>query len=365
MAGLGRSAASNVSKDLNGAAGRLPNSCPAEAVSLQAVGSHPNPEANSLFERFPWLYVFFREKLFRDDTARIINALWPSGSPPAGTRLIELGCGPGFYSRRLASRFPWLSVQGVDSSARQVDCAQAKAEGHGLQNCRFESDDVLNLSHLSSSFDVLIAARLFTILPDQERAMRRCIVYCAREDGASLRNRVTPFGRRYRSSPCGFLPFSLVSATVSANRARPRSFLPRRSEPLHFPALAHREDVAGRALPVRALRKGLTEPASQLQRARRMKAVHHVLNPAAVRKVPAGLCALAIMTKAPRAGQVKTRLTPPFSPEEAAALNICFLRDTAAASQRSWIRTMLQRSPRILPSARRRHGRRSFRPTFN
>lgn len=44
-----------------------------------------------------------------------------------------------------------------------------------------------------------------------------------------------------------------------------------------------------------------------------------------------GLCALAIMTKAPRAGRVKTRLTPPLTAEEAAALNICFLRDSAAA----------------------------------
>ena len=37
------------------------------------------------------------------------------------------------------------------------------------------------------------------------------------------------------------------------------------------------------------------------------------------------------MTKAPRPGQVKTRLTPPLTPEEASALNICFLRDTASA----------------------------------
>lgn len=43
-----------------------------------------------------------------------------------------------------------------------------------------------------------------------------------------------------------------------------------------------------------------------------------------------GLCALAVMTKAPRAGQVKTRLVPPLTPEEAAALNVCFLRDTTA-----------------------------------
>jgi uncharacterized protein len=33
------------------------------------------------------------------------------------------------------------------------------------------------------------------------------------------------------------------------------------------------------------------------------------------------------MTKAPQAGKVKTRLTPPLTPEEAAELNRCFLRD--------------------------------------
>jgi hypothetical protein len=36
------------------------------------------------------------------------------------------------------------------------------------------------------------------------------------------------------------------------------------------------------------------------------------------------------MIKAPRAGTVKTRLVPPLTHAEAAALSICFLRDTAA-----------------------------------
>jgi uncharacterized protein len=44
-----------------------------------------------------------------------------------------------------------------------------------------------------------------------------------------------------------------------------------------------------------------------------------------------GHCALAVMTKAPQAGRVKTRLVPPLTPEEAAELNKCFLRDTAVA----------------------------------
>jgi rSAM/selenodomain-associated transferase 1 len=62
-----------------------------------------------------------------------------------------------------------------------------------------------------------------------------------------------------------------------------------------------------------------------------MKAVHRVLDPGKPKQIAGGLCALAVMTKAPQAGKVKTRLTPPLSSEEAAALNTCFLRDTAAA----------------------------------
>jgi len=40
-------------------------------------------------------------------------------------------------------------------------------------------------------------------------------------------------------------------------------------------------------------------------------------------------CALGIVTKAPQAGSVKTRLVPPLTHDEAAALHSCFLKDTA------------------------------------
>jgi rSAM/selenodomain-associated transferase 1 len=58
-------------------------------------------------------------------------------------------------------------------------------------------------------------------------------------------------------------------------------------------------------------------------------ALHQILDRQAEARVPPGQCALGIMTKAPEPGKVKTRLTPPLTPEEAAQLNICFLRDVA------------------------------------
>ena len=56
-----------------------------------------------------------------------------------------------------------------------------------------------------------------------------------------------------------------------------------------------------------------------------------VLDPNLPERMARSVCALAVMTKAPQVGQVKTRLVPPLTPEEAAELNKCFLRDTVAA----------------------------------
>ncbi len=54
-----------------------------------------------------------------------------------------------------------------------------------------------------------------------------------------------------------------------------------------------------------------------------------ILDPANRLATRASQCALAVMAKAPRAGTVKTRLAPPLTPDQAAAMNVCFLRDTA------------------------------------
>lgn len=66
-----------------------------------------------------------------------------------------------------------------------------------------------------------------------------------------------------------------------------------------------------------------------------MPPVHRILDPRNSGQRRENQCALAVMTKVPRAGYVKTRLIPPLTPEEAAELNTCFLRDTAEAIQQA------------------------------
>ena len=57
---------------------------------------------------------------------------------------------------------------------------------------------------------------------------------------------------------------------------------------------------------------------------------HTIIDPKRPSAMFHGRCALAVMAKAPKAGHVKTRLSPPLDSCQAAALNIAFLRDTIA-----------------------------------
>ena len=125
----------------------------------------------SLFDRFAWFYAFCREYLFQDDTAQIIDGLWRDGSPPPGSRLLEIGCGPGFYAMRLAARFPQLHVIGLDRSLQLLQHSAARARLMKLQNCRFERDDIHALAQPSGCADAVLVSRLFMMLAGREHAL--------------------------------------------------------------------------------------------------------------------------------------------------------------------------------------------------
>jgi len=143
------------------------------ATQIEIERSHPDAAASrtSLFDRSDWLYAFMRERCFRDDTARIEAALWGDGSPDEGTRLVDIGCGPGTYARRLAQRHPRLHAIGIDRSPRQVHRARERARRAGTENCHFELGDALRLPLAAESIDAVIASRLFMVLSDPARAL--------------------------------------------------------------------------------------------------------------------------------------------------------------------------------------------------
>jgi len=168
----------------------MPPEIAAKHETLVSGDSVSAPEhRDSLFGEFAWFYILCRERIFRDDTERMVHELWPDGAPPDGAALVELGCGPGFYSRRMASRFPALEVLGIDRSRRQLNYAQTKAHESGLENCRFECRDVLDVIRGDATFDAVIASRLLTVLPQCDRVV------------AEIYRVLTPGGRCFIAEP--------------------------------------------------------------------------------------------------------------------------------------------------------------------
>ena len=141
------------------------------STSASQLTAEPIP-ADPVFDRYWWLYSLCRERLFADHTEAIAEAIEPLFEAQPGLRLLELGCGPGFYSRRLAARFPSLQATGIDTSGRLLHYAREQATRANLPNCRFLQADAHNLSASLEIADAVIASRFFLILSERARVFR-------------------------------------------------------------------------------------------------------------------------------------------------------------------------------------------------
>lgn len=140
--------------------------------SIEISDCRRSPRPDSLFERVAWFYALCREYLFRDHTQEIAASLFPAGAPDPGTRLLELGCGPGFYACKLSAEYPSLRTTGVDLSETLIQRAKERAAARQLSNCSFQHADAHSLPYPSGSIDSIVVSRLFLIVPDKEGIVR-------------------------------------------------------------------------------------------------------------------------------------------------------------------------------------------------
>lgn len=142
-----------------------------EPLSTDAVGGCC-PPTDSLFERCGWFYALCREHLFHDHSRDITQGLWQGGQPIAGTHLLELGCGPGFYACRFAETYPHMRTTGIDLSKTLLSRARNRAAAMKLQNCCFHMADVHDLPATVGTVDAIVVSRLFLVVPNREDVMR-------------------------------------------------------------------------------------------------------------------------------------------------------------------------------------------------
>ena len=131
----------------------------------RAHSAHP---PDSVYEGCSWFYALCREYLFRDHTQEIARSLFPPGGPAPGTRVLELGCGPGFYACRLSQEYPEIHTTGVDLSRRLIARAKSRAANRSLKNCTFAHGDAHALPDATNSIDAIVVSRLFLIVANRE-----------------------------------------------------------------------------------------------------------------------------------------------------------------------------------------------------
>ncbi|HEV3171605.1 MAG TPA: methyltransferase domain-containing protein [Actinocrinis sp.] len=100
-------------------------------------------------------------------TARLVRELVAFASVPAGSAVLDVGCGVGGPALYLADALG-CTVEGVTLSAAQVDRARQKAQAAGLaERAHFHQIDALRTGYPDASFDVVWALESLEHIPDR------------------------------------------------------------------------------------------------------------------------------------------------------------------------------------------------------
>lgn len=92
------------------------------------------------------------------------------GGWPAGTRIVDVGCGGGFPGIPLAIMYPECHFLLVDRIGKKVRVAQEVAAAIGLTNVEFRH---AGIEEVKETFDYAVS-RAVMVLPDLLKLVRRC-----------------------------------------------------------------------------------------------------------------------------------------------------------------------------------------------
>jgi ubiquinone/menaquinone biosynthesis C-methylase UbiE len=89
----------------------------------------------------------------QDQAATLVELLHSDTSYPAGSRVLETGCGVGAQTVTIARNSPNALITSVDISETSLIEAKGKVAAAGMTNVQFEQADIFNLPHGPDAFD--------------------------------------------------------------------------------------------------------------------------------------------------------------------------------------------------------------------
>jgi SAM-dependent methyltransferase len=112
---------------------------------------------------------------------RTLDELLRLAAPRAGQRWLEVACGPGIISRRLAGEV--AAVHGVDVTPAMIDVARREAAAAGIANVTFALGDATELEQSDGAFDGVITRFSLHHIPAPGRVLEE-MARVARPGGA-------------------------------------------------------------------------------------------------------------------------------------------------------------------------------------
>ncbi len=96
----------------------------------------------------------YRENIrLQDQASTLVELLHSDTSYPAGSRVLEAGCGIGAQTVTLAQNSPNALITSVDISDASIREARRKTTEAGVTNVHFQQADIFNLPHEMDTFD--------------------------------------------------------------------------------------------------------------------------------------------------------------------------------------------------------------------
>lgn len=89
----------------------------------------------------------------QDQASTLVELLHSDTAYPAGSRVLEAGCGVGAQTVTLAKNSPQALITSVDISEASVAEARGKVEAAGFTNVTFQQGDIFHLPFKPGSFD--------------------------------------------------------------------------------------------------------------------------------------------------------------------------------------------------------------------
>src|SRR5664279_3724148 len=108
-----------------------------------------------------------------DQAGTLVELLHADTAYPAGSLVLEAGCGVGAQTVTLAERSPGARFTSIDVSAGSLAQAQRRVERAGLRNVEFRQADIHALPFADGSFDHVFVCFVLEHLPRPVEALTR------------------------------------------------------------------------------------------------------------------------------------------------------------------------------------------------